>query len=286
MSQFEYFIYEDIGTPGISAKTFELDIKTLRAGAGDIINLRINSGGGSVFDGIGIYNALRRHPSKIIVSIDGLAASAASLIAMAGDTIEISASAYLMIHNPWIGGASGGANDLRKAAEDLDRLTQTFLAAYVARAKGRLSAERCKELMDAETWLNAQEAVSFGLADQVTEPLDMAACVSLTKFGYSNVPDFAESAEPGSIRARLRRMQLIVARNEAMQRGQRAAAEYREQLRRDRLATQTQSVEDMLIARRMLPDGCLLPDGVSWDTEPWTPERHKKLVQQLFENRH
>lgn len=281
MSQFELFIYEDIRSG--SAKAFERDIKALPAKAGDTIRLRLNSGGGNVFDGSSIYNSLRRHPAKVIVSVDGMAASAASLIAMAGDKIEISATGYIMIHNPWLTSASGAADDLRKAADDLDRLTKTFSDAYVSRSKGKLSVEKCKELMDAESWLNAQEAVSYGLADTITEPLDMAACVPLGKFGYSNVPNFAESAEPGSIRVRIRRMELIVARNEAIQRGARALTEYRDQVMRERAAAMHATVEKMAWDATVGKDGWSY--GVPVADKPISEAENRAYIKQMFEDR-
>ena len=283
MSRFEIFLYEDVGPSGMTAKRFETELKALRAKAGDTIFLRINSGGGSVFDGIAIFNALRRHPAKIVVSIDGLAASAASLIAMGGNRVEISGSGYIMIHNPWLGGLSGSATEFRKAAEDLDRLAQTFREAYVSRSRGKLTDEKCKELMDLETWLTADQAVAFGLADVITEPLDMAACVKLSKFGYANAPNFAESAEPGSLRSRMRRMELIVARNEAQQRAAKAASELRDELRRERMQRMEETVNQMFLDARMFPDGSLLPEGQSWGV--YSDEEHRAFIKQMFADR-
>jgi ATP-dependent protease ClpP protease subunit len=117
----EVMIYDEIGMFGVSAKQFVTDVKGIDAKR---ITVALNTPGGDVFDGIAIYNALRQHDATINVRIDGLAASCGSLIAMAGDTIEMAANAYLMIHNPWTF-AVGDAADMRKQADVLDKLEGT-----------------------------------------------------------------------------------------------------------------------------------------------------------------
>lgn len=141
-------IYEEIGGWGITAQQFSEDLKAL----GDIahINLHIHSPGGDVFDGIAIYNLLNKHPAKITVNIDGLAASMASVIAMAGDRIVMPENALMMIHKPW--GISGGnANDMRDYAELLDKVESVLIPAY-ARKTGK-SAESLAAMLDSETWM-------------------------------------------------------------------------------------------------------------------------------------
>ena len=132
------------------------------------INVYINSNGGSVFEGTAIYNQLRRHPAKKTVYIDGFACSVASVIAMAGDEIVMPKNALMMIHNPWMY-TYGNAADLRKAADDLDTIAKGARQAYLTKAGEKLDEERLTEMMDAETWLPAEECLNLGLADRYAE---------------------------------------------------------------------------------------------------------------------
>ncbi len=156
--------FEDSDT---SAAGFRDALKSL----GDVkeINLHINSPGGSVFEGIAIYNMLKQNKAKVNIYIDALAASIASVIAMSGDAIFMPSNSMMMIHNPYTI-AVGNANELRKAADDLDQITKASIASYLAKAGDKLDKDTLKELMDNETWLTADEAVSYGLADEVLEP--------------------------------------------------------------------------------------------------------------------
>lgn len=133
------------------------------------INLHINSPGGSVFEGIAIYNMLKQNKAKVNVYVDALAASIASVIAMSGDAIFMPSNSMMMIHNPYTV-AVGNANELRKAADDMDQITKASVASYLAKAGDKLDEDTLKDLMDNETWLTAQEAVDYGLADEVLEP--------------------------------------------------------------------------------------------------------------------
>lgn len=196
---------EDISTPNVAEMyidgeivTDELyDSDTSAAGfrdalksLGDVknINLHINSPGGSVFEGIAIYNMLKQNPAKVNVYVDGLAASIASVIAMSGDAIFMPKNAMMMIHNPWTM-AVGNADELRKQADDLDQITKASVVTYLNKADGKLDENTLKELMDNETWLTAQEAVDYGLADEVMEPNKAAAFID-KRFAqrYRNVP--------------------------------------------------------------------------------------------------
>lgn len=156
-----------------SAAGFRDSLKQL----GDVktINLHINSPGGSVFEGIAIYNMLKNNPAQINVYVDALAASIASVIAMSGDNIFMPSNSMLMIHNPWTM-AMGNANDLRKQADDLDRIGELSVTTYLDKAGGKLDADTLHQLMDDETWLTAQEAVDYGLATEVIDANQMAAC--------------------------------------------------------------------------------------------------------------
>ena len=145
-----------------SAAGFRNDLKAL--GDIDVINLHINSPGGEVFEGIAIYNMLKQHKAYINVYVDGLAASIASVITMAGDTVYMPENSMLMLHNPSTI-VFGNADDLRKEADDLDKITQSVLTSYLDKAGDKLEEEQLSEILDNETWLSASEALDFGLAD-------------------------------------------------------------------------------------------------------------------------
>jgi ATP-dependent Clp endopeptidase proteolytic subunit ClpP len=173
----EIVIYDEIGAFGIPAKAFLDELKAL--GPIAAITVRINSPGGSVFDGVAIYNALKRHDAAITVWIDGIAASIASMIAMAGDEVIMPENAMLMLHDP-SGLVMGTASDMRAMADALDKMKAGMVAAYRDKS-GRDDAE-IEALMSAETWLSAQEAVNLGLADRVEQPVRMAAHFDLSRF--------------------------------------------------------------------------------------------------------
>lgn len=132
------------------------------------INIYINSYGGSVFEGTAIYNQLRRNPAHKTVYIDGFACSVASVIAMAGDEIVMPRNALMMIHNMWMG-AVGNAAELRKAADDLDVINTAGRSAYLAKAGDKLPEAKLIEMMDAETWLTAEDCITYGLADSLAD---------------------------------------------------------------------------------------------------------------------
>jgi ATP-dependent protease ClpP protease subunit len=152
----EIAIYDEIGAFGIPAKAFLDELKAL-APAADL-TLRINSPGGSVFDGVAIYNALKRHDGRVTVLIDGIAASIASMIAMAGDEVVMPANTMLMLHDP-SGLVMGTAADMRGMAEALDKMKAGMVGAYRDKS-GRDDAE-IEALMRAETWLTAEEAIDL-----------------------------------------------------------------------------------------------------------------------------
>lgn len=160
----EILLYDEIGTWGITAADFAGALKA--TGGGDVC-VRINSPGGDVFDGLAIYNLLNAHPGKVSVVIDGLAASAASVIAMAGDTIEMAASAFMMIHNAW-GIVVGNRNDMRATADTLQKIDGQLADIYADRSG--CDQDAVTAMMDAETWLTADECKSQGFCDCVTEP--------------------------------------------------------------------------------------------------------------------
>ena len=157
----EVMVYDEIGMWGITAKKFCEDLSAITA---KTITLRINSPGGQVFDGFAIYSALKSHSAEVNVKIDGVAASIASVIAMAGDTVEIGKNAFVMIHDP-ASYAFGNASDLRKEAELLDKLRDSIAGVYADRSGKPL--DEIKKKMSEETWLDGAEAVDFGLADAI-----------------------------------------------------------------------------------------------------------------------
>lgn len=145
------------------------------------IDIMINSSGGDVYEAAAIYNILRRHGATIHVHIVGLAASAASHIAMAGDHIAMAANAMMMIHQPWTL-AIGEAEEMRKSADLLDKITGTLVSTYSARC-GQ-DEDTVRDWIMAETWFTADEAVSAGLADAVTSAKTIAASFDLSRFRH------------------------------------------------------------------------------------------------------
>lgn len=173
----EISIYDEIGFWGVTAQSFSKDLKAL---GNDLkqINLHIHSPGGDVFDGIAIYNLLKNHPANVTVYIDGLAASMASVIAMAGNEVIIPENAMMMIHKPW-GIQGGDAEDMRKYADLLDKVENTLIPAY-ANKTGK-TPEELAEMLSAETWLNGKECVEQGFADKLAEPLVAMASIKSKK---------------------------------------------------------------------------------------------------------
>lgn len=183
------YIYDVIGYWENSASMF---VEQLQAVATSAIELHINSPGGDAYDGIAIYNALRNHAATVHVRIDALAASAASFIAMAGDTITIERTAQVMIHDA-TGICMGNSGDMRELADLLDKMSDNIAGIYRARAGGLTKTWRTR--MKAESWYSASEAVSAGLADKLGEPAkkasnqavpDMAASWDMSVFRYAS----------------------------------------------------------------------------------------------------
>lgn len=175
----EIVIYGPIGASfwddsGISAKKFSDELKNLEPTVNEI-TLRINSPGGDVFDGVAIYNRLKQHKAKIIVHIDGLAASIASIIALAGDEIYIGEGALYMIHLPWTF-AMGDRNDLDNTITRLMDVEEQLLTIYSKRTG--LDRTELRAMLEAETWLDADEAIEKGFVDsKAEESIPIAAAV-------------------------------------------------------------------------------------------------------------
>lgn len=180
------YLYGDIGEAfgGISANEFRLALEEI--GENKPIVLHIDSAGGEFFAAITMYGLLKQRPGKISVIVDGRAASAASIIAMAGATISMATNAWMMIHEVHSGG-NGTADDFRKEADRIDALNKQIVDIYASRWNGTV-AELRQALHD-ETWLDAKQTVAAGLADEVIETMAVAAHVDPTRFGYLNVPE-------------------------------------------------------------------------------------------------
>lgn len=153
----------------------------LQSGKGDII-VWINSPGGDCIAAAQIYNMLKDYPGKVTVQIDGIAASAASVVAMAGDKVLMSPAALLMIHNP-LTIAIGDSDEMKKAVAMLDEFKESIINAY--ELKTGLSRTRISHLMDAETWLNAKRAVELGFADDILFKEEKPANVDNISFMFS-----------------------------------------------------------------------------------------------------
>jgi len=174
----ELDIYSAIGDSfwedSLSAKDVSKALKDMSSDVTEIV-VRINSPGGDVFDGLTIYNRLVQHPAKVTVYIDGLAASIASIIALAGDEVIMGEGALFMIHKP-MSGTHGNAVELMELVDRLDMVEDQLIAVY--RKKTGMSASELRDMLAKTTWLEAEEALSFGFVDrtmELNEVIDIAA---------------------------------------------------------------------------------------------------------------
>ena len=172
----DVYIFDEIGMWGVTAQNFISDIKDLKDTP---INLRINSLGGDVFDGLAIYNIIKKRTAKTTVYIEGIAASIATIIALGADEVVMSENSLFMIHNA-SGGAMGESKDLQKTADVLNKITRQLAEVY--EAKTGLSQTAIQDMMDAETWLNAQEALDLGFIDTISDAIKVAAKYDVSKF--------------------------------------------------------------------------------------------------------
>lgn len=201
-------LYGDISSQSwlgdeVTPQQFADDLKNL--GDVDTINVHINSGGGDVFAGVAIYNMLKSHQASVNVHIDGLAASIASIIAMAGDTITMPAGSMMMIHNPaTVARGVYGAGDLRKVAGTLDTIKESMIGIYAAKC-GK-TTDAISQIMDAETWYTSTTAVAEGFATDTDETVAYAACldkenliingVSFKSSLYKHLPPITNAIKP------------------------------------------------------------------------------------------
>lgn len=170
--------------------------------AENTVELYINSMGGSVKEALGIVNALRRCPARVVAYVDGFAASAASVITQGADEIYMPRNTCMLLHNArWV--AEGNPKELRKSADDLEVINQSIINSYAARAGDKLPAAVLQQILDDETWLTAEDCVRYGLADGLT---DYDADLDKAAEALRDTPTTAEAAAklPDSLAARLR----------------------------------------------------------------------------------
>lgn len=206
----EIFIYDEISDWGITARDFTKELLAL----GDVksLTVRINSPGGAVFDAIAIHNAIARHPAKNkSVAIDGMAFSAASLIAMAAPIRRMAKNAEMMIHDPW-SFTVGSADDMRDMAAMLDQVKGSLVDTY-AQASG-LNAEEITQMMSDETWLTAAQAKSHGFVTDVTDPVEMSMSFDRSRFKFKHAPErlLARSEQEDRPRANIAAVKIAAAR--------------------------------------------------------------------------
>lgn len=204
-SSAELFLYGEISSSTwwgdeVTPKQFKADLDAL----GDVSEMKIyiNSGGGDVFAGQAIHSMLKRHAAKKTIYIDGLAASIASVIAMAGDKVIMPSNAMMMIHDAWTF-VAGSASKLRKMADDMDKIDESIISAYVGKT-GKESGE-IQDMMHAETWMTARDALEMGFADEIEEEKKLAASIDDGFFNlngqrfdlgrYRNMPPIAIKTE-------------------------------------------------------------------------------------------
>ncbi|MGE0408866.1 MAG: head maturation protease, ClpP-related [Amphiplicatus sp.] len=192
-------LYGDIGMGDIYARDVSRALKAAKDASE--IDLRINSAGGDVFEGVAIYEALQRFPGRVTAHVDGLAASAASFIAMAADEIRIAPAGFIMIH-PAQGLGIGPAETMRQMADTLDKITARIAQAYSARTG--VTEDKALALMAAETWFDAEEAVAAGFADRLSEAPKrrIAARYDPSLHQFRNMPDAVRKLIAGAQESR------------------------------------------------------------------------------------
>ena len=177
----DVYIFDEIGTFGINAQNFIDEIKGFKNSP---LNLHINCVGGDVFEGMAIYNVIKKRTAETTVYIEGIAASMGSVIALAADKVVMAENSLFMIHNAW-GGAMGEAKELKKTANLLEKISNEIADIYIKKTK--LPYDRVKEMMDEETWLNADEAFELGFIDSISDAIKVAAKYDVSKF--KNITD-------------------------------------------------------------------------------------------------
>tara|TARA_R100001443_G_scaffold23563_2_gene35722 strand:+ start:17996 stop:18997 length:1002 start_codon:yes stop_codon:yes gene_type:complete len=172
----DVYIFDEIGAYGLNAQSFIEEIKAYKKRP---MNIHINCVGGDVFDGMAIYNIIKKRTAETTVYIEGIAASMGSVIALAADNVVMAENSLFMIHNAW-GGAMGESKELKKTANLLEKISNEIADIYIKKTK--LPYDRVKEMMDEETWLNADEALELGFIDSISDAIKVAAKYDVSKF--------------------------------------------------------------------------------------------------------
>lgn len=193
-------LMDEIGAFGISDKEFQAKLSDVD---GDV-TVKINSPGGDIFQGLAMFNALASHPGNVRIEILGVAASAASLVAMAGDTISIAENSFLFVHRAW-GLTVGNEQDHSEAAALLQQVDASMAATYSRRSGQTLA--RINDMMRAETWMNAEESIALGFADEKLEPAPIRARFDLSV--YAKAPAALAAPARGDIQS-IRDMESIL----------------------------------------------------------------------------
>ena len=172
----DVYIFDEIGAYGLNAQSFIEEIKAYKKRP---MNIHINCVGGDVFDGMAIYNIIKKRTAETTVYIEGIAASMGSVIALAADNVVMAENSLFMIHNAW-GGAMGESKELKKTASLLEKISNEIADIYTKKTK--LPYDKVKEMMDEETWLNADEALELGFIDSISDAIKVAAKYDVSKF--------------------------------------------------------------------------------------------------------
>ena len=276
------YIYDEIGWFGIMPEQF---VKDFNAITSPIIHVRINSPGGDVFDGTAIYNVIKQHKSKVIVHVDGLAASISSIIAMAGDEVRMSENAFMMIHNPY-GFVFGTAQDMRERADLLDKITGTIAKTYMN--KTGKDEKEIKKLMGSDTWMTAQESIDNGFIDVIEEEdeiTDKSQVIMFDLSAYANVPDALKDQESNPSK---RDIEAILTKNGVSQKQAKAilAEGYKEGDQRDADSPDVQrdaepsTVTDPPVKDQRDADPNTASSNAQRDADP-LPEKKDKLADLL-----
>lgn len=180
------YAWEEYGE--VSSITFKNELDSLGDGV-ETINLYINSPGGSVFEAMAIIAMLQRHPAEIISHVDGIAASCASVLPMISKKVIMPANSLMMVHHAMTG-AWGNAKELRKAADDVERISKAMCQYYLDRAGDKMSEETLNEMLEEDTWLTAEQCLELGLCDEIAEYNQAVAYAFDEKWAkqYKNVP--------------------------------------------------------------------------------------------------
>ena len=176
-------IHDEIGGWGISASDFISELRSHKNATA--INLSIHSPGGSVLDGFAMYNALKSHPAKVHGHVEGLAASAASFVLMAADTISMPEDSFIMIHNAWTF-VGGDSEELRSVAATMDKLQDSIVNIYEKRTG--MEEQAIRDMMSEETWLNAVDSLEHGFIDTITGALKVAANLNGFSKHFKSLP--------------------------------------------------------------------------------------------------